>query len=166
MQLKERLERGLLHARRVTEGVIKEIETPEGWLLRPSPGANHALWIVGHLAYADNSFTRLVAPERTAVRDDFKQLFGMGSTPADHLSDYPEMEEVLAYFTDRRQALLSALSEMTDEDFSRETPEQAPAFLYDFGSVFQIAMWHEGLHAGQLTIIHRMLGKPPLAGRG
>ena len=34
--------------------------------------------------------------------------------------------------------------------------------LPDFAAVFETAIWHEGLHCGQITVARRALGFPPL----
>jgi hypothetical protein len=60
--------------------------------------------------------------------------------------------------------MLRLLDSLSDEDFSRPTPEGAPEFLPDVGSVFEMAVWHEGLHSGQLSVVRRILGHKPLAG--
>ena len=165
MQLKERLRKGLIHARSFTLGILNEIENKEDWVRRPVPNSNHAMWIAGHLAYVDDVFSGIVDPTKAAPREDFKQLFGMGSTPLDSLSEYPDPQKVLEYLNDRRNAFFEALDGCTDEDFVKPTPDGLPDFIYDIGAVFQMSAWHESLHSGQLTVIHRMLGHQPIAGR-
>ena len=71
------------------------------------------------------------------------------------------MEEVLAYMRERRAVLLELLADLSDEDLAKPTPEGAPEFLPDIGSVFETAVWHEGLHSGQLSVARRALGFPP-----
>ena len=39
-------------------------------------------------------------------------------------------------------------------------PEKAIAI--EVGSIFEMAVWHEALHAGQVTVARRALGVPPL----
>jgi uncharacterized damage-inducible protein DinB len=63
---------------------------------------------------------------------------------------------------ERRTALLAVLDEMTDEDLGRKLPAGTPGFLSDVGSVFELAIWHEGQHNGQLSVARRALGHKPL----
>lgn len=63
---------------------------------------------------------------------------------------------------ERREALLGILDELSDEDLGNKTPPGSPDFLPDIGSVFETAIWHEGLHSGQLSMIRRSLGHKPL----
>ena len=63
---------------------------------------------------------------------------------------------------ERRVVLLSVLDGMSDDDLARKTPDGAPEFLPDVASVFELAVWHEGQHSGQLSVARRALGHKPL----
>lgn len=165
MELKERLKNGLIHSRWFVDKLLTEITTDEDWLKTPVVGSNHTMWIIGHLAICDNFFIARVNPEKSIPNDDFIRLFGKGSQPTYNVSDYPPKEKVLEYFNERRSAFLDLLEECSDEDFDRATPEGSPAFMPNVGAVFQMSVWHESLHTGQLTLIHRMLGQKPVADR-
>lgn len=160
-----RLLAGLRFAREFSNGLLNEIDSDEQWLARPHERANHALWFAGHMGLVDNSTILLIAPRQAIRRDDFKPLFGMGSTPSDSLSDYPPVDEVKAWMDDRRAVLLQAAESLTDDDLNRTTPESSPPFIPTVGAALQFLIWHEGLHAGQITVVHRSLGHEPLAGR-
>jgi hypothetical protein len=116
------------------------------------------------MANTDNFLISLVAPERARDLDRFAAQFGMGSKPQPNAERYPPVDEVLNYMRERRAALLELLAGLSDDDLSRPTPEGAPDFLADFASVFELAVWHEGLHSGQLSVVRRSLGHEPLLG--
>jgi hypothetical protein len=65
---------------------------------------------------------------------------------------------------DRRSALLAILETLDEEDLAKPTPEGSPDFLPDYGSVFEAAIWHEGLHSGQVSMVRKALGMPSLMG--
>ena len=67
-------------------------------------------------------------------------------------------------FRDRRQALLAVLDKMSEEDLAKQVPPGGPAFLTDNASMFELLVWHEGLHTGQVSIARRALGHAPLMG--
>jgi len=165
MSLKTRLERQLKSARQVSEGLLADFKSPADWTRQVHPDCNHALWFVGHMAITDNFFVSLVAPEKAKPLDDLQPLFGMGSQPTADPAKYPPPGDLLSTMRDRRAALLDALSGLTDEDLAKPMPAGTPAFLSDVGSVFEAAVWHEGLHSGQLTITRRSLGHQPLMKR-
>jgi hypothetical protein len=162
MPLKERLERGLVNMRRTSERLLEDFKTPEEWTFQVHPSCNHALWFAGHMATIDNFFLSLVAPPRARQIPDLQAKFGMGSQPTNDPSAYPPPEAVLATMRERRKELLAALQGMTEDDLAKKTPAGAPDFLPDVASVFELAIWHEGQHNGQLSVARRALGHKPL----
>lgn len=162
MRLKPRLEDRLGWAREYTEHLLSACTSPREWTYRAHPKANHALWIAGHLALMDNMAISLIAPERAMKKKVYAEEFGQGSVVRSNPNDYPPPKEVLHYMRERRIALLEILDGLREKDLARPTPEEAPKFMPDVGSVFFILVWHEGLHSGQLSVIHRALGHPYL----
>ncbi len=164
MSQASRLKNQLERTRKVSEGMLEAFQTPEQWTHQVHPGANHALWFAGHMCVTDSFFLSLVAPERAKELDGYGEKFGMGSQPTSDPVAYPPATEVLEVMRERRQALLSALESLTDEDLARPTPEGTPDMFPDIASIFEMATWHEGLHAGQMSVARRALGNAPLFG--
>ena len=162
MSLKDRLQRQLVNVRQMSERMLADFKTPRDWVFQVHPNCNHALWFAGHMAHNDNFFLSLVAPDKARSMPEFNARFGMGSQPTGQPGDYPPPEAVLATMRERRQALLAALADMTDDDLARKLPAGTPGFLSDVGSVFELAIWHEGQHNGQLSVARRALGHKPL----
>jgi uncharacterized damage-inducible protein DinB len=162
MALKQRLQRQLVNMRQMSERLLADFKTPSEWTFQVHPACNHALWFAGHMATSDNFFLSLVAPDNAKQLPDFQTKFGMGSQPTSDPAAYPPPESVLATMRERRQALLDVLEPMSDEDLARKTPAGAPEFLPDVASVFELAVWHEGQHNGQLSVARRALGHKPL----
>lgn len=164
VDLRERLKRALVQARLVTERILSELERPEDWSFQVAPGTNHALWIAGHLAVADNAFIGKIDPTKKVTNERYASLFGKGSTLRPSAADYPAPDEIWAFLRDRRTVLLALLDTLPDSELAREVPPPPP-FMYDVAAIFQMAAWHEAIHTGQLTMIHRVVGKSPLADR-
>lgn len=164
MNLKKRLKRGLIHSREVTKKLFSEFEKPEDWMVRAAPGSNHALWIAGHLMFAENYFTGLVDPSKKADLPEYAKLFGIGTTVSDNRDDYPPLEDVLEKLRERRNVYLKLLKDCSKKDLKREVKD-GPPYMFDVAAVFQMSAWHEALHTGQLTVIHRKLGHSPIANR-
>ncbi len=162
MSQKDRLKRQLVHMRENSERLLADFRTPEQWTFQVHPNCNHALWFAGHMATSDNFFLSLVAPERARQLPDFQAKFGMGSQPTNRPAEYPPPESVMGTMRERRQALLETLDGMTDDDLEKKTPQGAPEFLPDVASVFELAIWHEGQHSGQVSVARRALGHKPL----
>ncbi|MFM2096052.1 MAG: hypothetical protein RIS70_3176 [Planctomycetota bacterium] len=164
MAQKERLQRQLRAARQHSERLLEDFHTPEAWTHQVHPGCNHALWFAGHMAYADNFFISIVDPNRSVKLPEFEAKFGMGSQPTNSPADYPTAESVLESMRERRGTLLEILGQLSDEALAGKTPDGAPEFLPDLASVFEMAVWHEGMHSGQLSVVRRAMGKPPIVG--
>ena len=162
MSLQQRLERQLHSTRQMSEKLLADFKTPHDWVHQVHPGCNHALWFAGHMANTDNFLLSLVSPASAVALEDWSPRFGMGSQPTDQPDQYPPPETVLATMRERRAKLLEVLSQLTDDALAGKTPAGAPEFLPDFAAVFELAIWHEGLHAGQLSVTRRALGHKPL----
>ncbi len=162
MDLKSRIERQLGKVREVSETMLKAFQAPRQWTHQVHPHANHALWFAGHMGTVDNFMISLLAPERSAMPDGYGEKFGMGSRPTSNPADYPDPAEVLQFMRERRKTMLEVLAGLSEEDLSKPTPDGTPDIMPDVGSIFEMAVWHEALHLGQVTVARRALGQPPL----
>ena len=166
MSLKDHLLSQLKQIRELSERFLDDFKTPEQWVHQVCPGINHALWFAGHMSVSDNFFIGVVAPDRKEDESEaFQKLFGMGSQPTDQADDYPPPDEVLGVMRRRRETFVSILEGMSDEDLEKPTPEGMPEMFSDYASVFALATWHEGLHAGQISVARRALGADPVFGQ-
>ena len=163
MNSKVRLQRQLASTRRMSERLLADFQTPEQWVYQVHPNCNHALWFVGHMANTDNFLISLVAPEKATSIEGWANKFGMGSQPSSNAADYPPPEAVVAQMRERRAVLLEVLDSLSEDELAKPTPKGAPDFLPDYASVFELAIWHEGVHSGQLTVTRRALGHKPLS---
>jgi hypothetical protein len=164
MSQSDRLRRQLVSTRQLSEKLLAAFQTPREWVHQVHPGCNHALWFAGHMANTDNFLLSLVAPQLAVPLEGYGARFGMGSQPVDRAEEYPPPRDVLETMRERRRTLLSVLEELSDEDLARPTPPGSPDFLPDFAAVFEMANWHEAMHAGQLSVARRALGHKPLSG--
>lgn len=162
MDTPQQLYEDLVKTRRFTERLLADFHKPSDWLLQVHPQANHALWVAGHIGQTDNFFLSMVGPELQASEPDYQEKFGTGSEPTSRTEDYPPVGDVLAWMHGRRAALLSILERLAPDNLARPMPAGSPAFLSDYASVFRTANWHECIHAGQITVVRRALGYPPL----
>lgn len=162
MSAKQRLMKQLEAARDYSHRLLADFRTPEQWTHQVHPNANHALWFAGHMAVSDNFFISKVAPEKTLHKPEFEAAFGTGSQPTGNPADYPSPGSVLDYMNERRATLLSMLDALNDADLEKPLDKGSPDFLPDVGSVFETAVWHEGLHSGQLSICRRAMGYQPV----
>lgn len=162
MDLKQRIIWQLQTIRALTEQMLAAFKTPSDWTHQIFPGANHALWIVGHLAMADNNGISRFVPEKALDKPDYSKKFGRQSTPSPNASDYPAPEEVLALFRERRAALIACLEAFSDNDFEKPAPPGVPPFIKNAQHMYSFLAVHEGMHTGQLSMTRRALGNSPI----
>ena len=139
--------------------------TPDQWMRQVSPGANHIMFNVGHIAYCDAGFLAAAGGATDAVPTSYKALFDQGCLPSERAADYPEPAELLGVLQRAREDLTSHLAGLSgarlldapaDERLADVSPmiAQLPGFI----------TLHEGTHAGQILLIRRSLGLPGVLG--
>jgi hypothetical protein len=163
MDLRQRILWQLQSIRGLTDQMLPAFKTPEHWTHQVFPGANHALWIVGHLALVDNNvlgkfFDKMI---ETPI---YKEKFGRQSQPSPKAADYPAPEEVVEFFRERRRTLLASIEQFPASDFDNSVPPGLPPFVENAGQMFAFVATHEALHSGQLSMSRRSLGHPPVVG--
>ncbi len=146
-------------ARRSTLKLIDGIP-PEKLCHRPVPGANHAAWVMGHLASADNYFATTLGERESVLDKSWDELFGMGSEVKDDPSAYPSLDDLKAGLERARQALIETFKSMDEQKLQSPTPEDWRNFAPTYAAVMPSVAFHEGFHAGQLSAVRRSLGLP------
>jgi hypothetical protein len=139
---------------------------PDEWFHPVAGGVTHLAWQVGHLAMAQYGLTMLRVrgkePEDgELISNDFIRRFMKRSTPTPDAAQYPPREEILSVYHRVHERALQELARYSDEDLQDPVPEPYAVFPNKLGSVFFCSA-HEMLHAGQIGLIRRQLGKPPV----
>jgi hypothetical protein len=140
-------------------------QTPAAdWFRLPAGGVTHVAWQVGHLAFAEYRLAlwriRDERPGDAALfPPEFKRLFGADSVPqAD--SEYPPAE--LRAVLDRvHQQVLRESAGLVEAELDQPVPHPQPFAK----TKLQALLWcarHEMLHAGQIGLLRRHLGYPPM----
>lgn len=152
-------------AREYTLRLIDDF-TPEEVFQQPNEGVTHLAWQLGHLAMAQYMLTlfRLrgkQSEDESVISKQFLKKFLKGTTPSASAEDYPQFEEIHTTFDAVFVQLNQEISSITEEQLQTKVVE--PYAVYDnaLGSLFFCAA-HEMLHAGQIGLLRRLLGKPPI----
>jgi len=131
---------------------------------QPFPGANHAMWLLGHLANADEYFVSELGKKPARKFEETKGLFFMGSRPQPDPSVYPPIEEVKAYLASAREGLIGWFKSLPESQLAAPLPAEWKTFAPTYGQLMFSIAWHEGLHTGQLSAIRKSLGLAPKFG--
>ena len=159
--------RNLLHAATFVRNWMTQLVgtlSDEQMLHQPVPGANHALWIIGHSAWCDDQFLCSLAGTRPKSPAAWKDVFGNGSTPTAKRSDYPPIAEVKRALEKNRAALVRWIEGLDEAKLAAPLPDDWKSFAPTHGAFVAFLAAHEGAHVGQLTVIRKSLGMAPLMG--
>ncbi len=137
---------------------------PEEFQHRPCLGANNASWIVGHLTCVDR--TRLEKLEVTPLPDlpaGFQERFATTKTAATGtVADFGNPNDLIRHFDEHRDLLIKTVEQLPARVLNSPPPFDSPLFM-DSGESLLFVGLHTTMHLGQLSIIRRSLGRPPLA---
>ncbi|NDD29772.1 MAG: DinB family protein [Proteobacteria bacterium] len=161
MQRVEQLCASLKTARRMTLGLLASLP-PERWTWQGFPGQNHAAWIALHLAVADD--WALVGMGRGEKRRLTAWDERVSGGPDADAARWPDRDEALVVLAEAHERYLAALHELTDADLIRPVEGALAEFAPEFGCLVDSHIWHEGFHGGQLSVVRKQLGLPPVWG--
>lgn len=148
-----------------TLGLLKGL-TQEVWFRQPHEGISHIAWQVGHLAMAEYALTMIrirgKEPEDAEfIPGTFFKTFKKGTHPTAEPADYPDVETIRKVYESVHRQAMEELARYTDEELDVKLPEPHAVFDTKMGSLYFCSA-HEMLHAGQIGLLRRLLGHPPV----
>ncbi len=153
----------LAFSRHVTLGLFEDV--PDGKVChQPFAGANHVLWILGHLACTDEYFLNNVGGRPYNRFEKWEKLFFMKSKPTPNRTDYPPVAEVKEALDKNRQELIGWFKSMSDAELVKPIEGDMSQFAANRAVLMSTIAWHEGLHAGQMSVVRKSLGIAPKFG--
>src|SRR5262249_52918241 len=133
-------------------------------VVRPTPGANHIAWQMGHLIQSER---HLIASNVAAARyPDLPAGFAERHTKDGQARESPDdsgtRPEYVALYTKTHQATIAGLETLSDEDLDRPTEGPMKTYAPTLGALFLLVSNHALMHGGQFSVVRRKLGKPVL----
>jgi len=152
-------------ARSYTKTLLADIE-PLDWFKIPAGCVSHLAWQVGHLAMAQYGLCLFRVRGRQPIDTQlmssaFRKKFSKGTTPDPDLANNPSIDEIM-HVLDR--VYEQAMAEMADYDEATlSEPVDMPytAYATKLGALL-FCSHHEMIHAGQIGLLRRLLGKAPV----
>jgi hypothetical protein len=152
-------------AREYMLGLIAEVDEDD-WFRQPSGAATHIAWQVGHLAVAEYGLGLFRIRGRQdgdaeLLTSSFRKQFGKGSQPVADASKYPSPAEIRQVLDRVHRQVFLEMEGRTEAEL--QDPVENPTALYGnkLGALFFCSV-HEMMHAGQIGLLRRLLGKSPL----
>lgn len=135
---------------------------PQELLHRTTPKANCAAWLIGHLTLSDrNMLKRLGVTDLPPLPgDDFEKRFSRDDG-CPQAGAFGDVSALLATFEAHRDRLIALASSMTPQQFDQPLDKPHPRFK-TVGELLSFMSLHTCVHAGQITMIRRSLGRPPV----
>jgi hypothetical protein len=148
-----------------TKQFLKDL-TDADWFWSPPQYTTHLAWQVGHIAVAQYSLCLRRVRGRTAadeslISDAFLEAFKLGSKPLAEKEKNPPLDEIRRVFDAVHEQSVDELAGRTEAELDEPLAEPHPRFKTKFGAV-EFSPLHEMVHAGQIAVLRRLMGKPPL----
>jgi hypothetical protein len=133
-------------------------------LVRPTAGANHIAWQMGHFIITETKLTsqptfKAVYPELPA---GFEKQYVKGTAAVEPPTGFGTRVDYVDLFTRVRQATIAGLDKLTDADLDAPTVGAMAAWAPTLGSLLLLTANHALMHGGQFSVVRRKLGKPVL----
>ena len=151
--------------RAYTLPLIDDVPQDE-WFRMPVEGVTHIAWQVGHIAMAQfrlclERLRDLQPGDRDLISKDFIRLFNKGTIPAADASVYPPAAEIRATFDRVYESVMREAPAYVGNDLETPLSNPHPLFKTKLEALL-VSFRHEMLHAGQIGLLRRLLGKAPL----
>jgi len=130
-------------------------------VVRPSPTANHASWQMGHLIDGEINFFQSKIPgvKPPALPEGFSKQHNKEAASSQSTAGFLPKAEYISLYKAARAATITAVEALSDADFDKPSGwDMAPTL----GATLLFIGGHDMMHAGQFTVIRRVLGKPIL----
>ena len=157
----------IVAARKYTLRLVADLPLDSAdWFCQPSEGVTHIAWQIGHLAMAEYrlAIDRLRTERPTdaeMISPAFLAQFGKMSVPEPDRAKNPTPQELLQTLQRVHEQTLTELPNYSDADLNAPPLKPHSLFNTKLDSLFWCAR-HEMMHAGQIGLLRRLQGKPPL----
>lgn len=152
-------------AREYTLTLLEGIE-PDDWFRQPSEGVSHLAWQLGHLAMAQYGLCLFRIRGRADIdmelmSSSFRKKFSKGTTPDPDPAKNPPPAEIRAVFDKVYEQTLLELPAVPSEVLQEPVDMPYAVTATKLGGLL-FCSHHEMLHAGQIGLLRRLIGKSPV----
>ena len=150
---------GLSNSQVVLKRYVADL-SPQEYLHRLAPNANCAAWTVGHLAMTDRRALQLLGAPLPPIPEGFDRRFSRDEG-CPQAQDFGDVAQIVSVFDEHRNRLIAVTKTASPEQLDRKL-EKPIAFATTFAEALTFLAIHTSMHAGQIVMIRRSLGRPPL----
>ena len=135
--------------------------TPAEYLHRPTPQANCAAWVIGHLTLSERNALRALGAPLPELAEGYEHRFSQAEG-CPQAEEFGDVTVLMPLFNEHRTRLIDAVRRATPEQLDKPLEKPRPPVFTTAGDLANFMGVHSSMHAGQLTTIRRSLGRPPL----
>jgi len=155
----------LASARDYTRTLLTDLDDSL-WYTQPPGCPTNIAWQVAHLAFAEYALVLVRVrgkepDDELLVSNGFWRRYKKGSEPSLAGADEPTPAELRATLDRVHDRCLTEMASFTDSQLGAPVPEPYSGYPNKLGSLLFCSA-HEMLHAGQIGLVRRMLGKKPV----
>ncbi|MEL7497068.1 MAG: DinB family protein [Planctomycetota bacterium] len=139
----------------------------DDWFWTPENFPTHIAWQVGHIAMSEYGLTLFQQRGRNREVDaelmssKFRKLFMRGTKPSLERDTHPQPEEILTVLNRVHEQMRLEVPTFDGPALDEPLGPPTSAYATRYGALLFTGD-HEMLHAGQIGLLRRLMGKPPL----
>ena len=151
--------------REYTRTLLADVED-DLWLIKPEGAPTHIAWQVGHIAMAQYALCLMRVREsqpgdREMMSREFRRQFSKGTTPDADKENNPSPAEIRQVFDTIYAQVMVEAPRFDEAELAQELAAPHEMFTTKLEAL-NFSADHEWLHGGQIGLLRRMLGKPPV----
>jgi hypothetical protein len=145
--------------------ILAQIDEAD-WFTMPAGCPTHVAWQVGHLAMAEYGLCLFRQRGRQEIDTElmsssFRKQFSRGSVPEADAAKYPTIAEIRSTLDRVHVQVRKEVPTFTDNQLKEPSEPPTAVEPTKLGSLL-LCSHHEMVHAGQLGLLRRLLGKSPI----
>lgn len=152
--MKEFLFNQLRVIRNNTINAVKELSESQVDLI-PKGFNNNIRWNLGHVYLVQERFAFGFAEEPMVMPDEFMDLFGRDTKPAEWKVQPPTLPELIKLLEDQTVRIEAKLNNRLDEEVAKPFVMPSGLTLKRIGEFLTFSMYHEGMHVETIKMLKR-----------
>ncbi|MFC3041489.1 DinB family protein [Virgibacillus xinjiangensis] len=115
---------------------------------------NTIRWHIGHVLVTPESLLFGFPKHSANLPEEYNDLFGMGTKPADWKGEIPDLEELASLLKQQKERI----SKLEDDFFAQELPYELPFGNFQtYGDIFHMILQHENEHLGKMKAMKQVV---------
>ncbi len=160
MEIREFLRNSLQRAEMLTTRLLDGF-TDEQLLVRATRSANHIAWQLGHLIVSTHQAGEMIkSGSMPKLPDDFSKRHSDRTAAVDEAETFLSKAVYLEMLADHRRALMMLIQTLDYDTLLGPAPDGYQDAVTTIADLLHLTADHEILHAGQISVVRRVLGMP------